>query len=90
MPDLILRKVIHPQARDNYRVILKDDGDEIEIGSIGVKIFTSSDTAWTWSIDTVIPLRVHQSEGRGKDRKDLHGTVPRGLVSPLRRARLAR
>jgi hypothetical protein len=24
--DLYLRKVMHPQARDNYRVILKDDG----------------------------------------------------------------
>jgi hypothetical protein len=30
--DLFLRKVIHPQAIDNYR-ILKDDGTEIEIGS---------------------------------------------------------
>jgi hypothetical protein len=32
--DLFLREVIHPQAPDNYRVILKDDGTEIEIGSI--------------------------------------------------------
>ena len=29
-------KVIHPQARDNYRVILKDDGLEVEVGSIGI------------------------------------------------------
>ena len=35
--DLFLRKVIHPQAADNYRVILKDDGTEMEIGSIGVQ-----------------------------------------------------
>jgi hypothetical protein len=34
--DLCLRKVIHPQAHDNYRVILKRDGDEVEIGSIGI------------------------------------------------------
>jgi hypothetical protein len=34
--ELFLRKVIHPQAHDNYRVILKDDGVEIEVGSIGV------------------------------------------------------
>src|ERR1700756_4406939 len=32
--DLYLRKVIHPQAHDNYPVLLKDDGLELEIGSI--------------------------------------------------------
>jgi hypothetical protein len=34
--DLYLRKVVHPQAHDNYRVILKDDGIEVEIDSIGI------------------------------------------------------
>ena len=34
---LYLRKVIHPQAHDNYRVILKLDGDEVEVGSIGIQ-----------------------------------------------------
>ena len=34
---LYLRKFIHPQAHDNYRVILKREGDEVEIGSIGVQ-----------------------------------------------------
>ena len=29
---LYLHKVIHPQAHDNYRVVFKDDGLEIEIG----------------------------------------------------------
>ena len=30
---LCLRNVIHPQAHDNYRVILKlDEGDEVEVG----------------------------------------------------------
>ena len=38
MPALYLRKVIHPQARDNYRVVLKDDGLKIEIGSIGNRV----------------------------------------------------
>jgi hypothetical protein len=38
--DLFLRKVDHPQAVDNYRVILKTDGTEYEIGSIGTKVFT--------------------------------------------------
>ena len=45
--DLFLREVIHPQAPDNYRVILKDDGTEIEIGSIGAQF-----DGWAWGIDT--------------------------------------
>ena len=32
---LFLRRVIHPEAHDNYRVILKDGGEEIEMGSRG-------------------------------------------------------
>ena len=36
--DLFLRKVVHPQAHDTYRVIWKDDGlVEVEIGAIGVQ-----------------------------------------------------
>jgi len=34
---LYLRKVIHPQAHDNYRVILKPDEGDFEIGSIGIQ-----------------------------------------------------
>ena len=41
---LYLRKVVHPQAHDNYRVILKLDGYEIEIGSIGIH----HGAKWTW------------------------------------------
>lgn len=37
MPDLCLRKVTHPQANNNYRVILKIDETEYEIGSIGTQ-----------------------------------------------------
>ena len=50
--DLFLRKVIHPQARDNYRVILKDDGLEIEVGSIGMQF-----DGWHWGIDNIVPIR---------------------------------
>jgi hypothetical protein len=53
--DLFLRKVIHPQAHDNYRVVLLDDGDEIEIGSIGVQ-------GWHWGVDTAIPMRSLEAE----------------------------
>jgi hypothetical protein len=34
---LYLRKIIHPQAQENYRVILKLDGSEFKIGSIGIQ-----------------------------------------------------
>jgi hypothetical protein len=67
---LYLRKVDHPQAVDNYRVILKIDGTEYEIGSIGTKVFTAAETVWTWGIDTVIPMRAMETEGSGADRKD--------------------
>jgi len=35
--NLYLRKVTHPQAHDNYLVILKLDEGEFEIGSIGIQ-----------------------------------------------------
>ena len=35
--DLYLRKVTHPQAHNNHRVILKLDKGEFEIGSIGIQ-----------------------------------------------------
>jgi hypothetical protein len=68
--DLYLRKVRHPAATDNYRVVLKLDGDQIEIGSIGVQHGTASATVWKWGIDTVIPMRSADTEGRGADRGD--------------------
>jgi hypothetical protein len=43
--DLFLRKAIHPQADNNYRVIIKDEGAEIELGSIGVQF-----DGWHWGI----------------------------------------
>ena len=70
MANLFLRKVDHPQAQNNYRVILKTEFEEIEIGSIGVQTFTSVDSSWTWGIDTVIPMSENESEGRGTDRRD--------------------
>ena len=61
--ELFLRKVIHPQeARDNYRVIVKDDG-EIEVGSIGEQF-----DGWHWGIDSIVPMREEDAEGSGKDR----------------------
>jgi hypothetical protein len=34
--NLFLRKENHPPASDNCRVVVRDGGDEIEVGSIGV------------------------------------------------------
>lgn len=66
---LYLRKLDHPQTADHYRVILKTDETEYEIGSIGTKFFAQSDPVWTWGIDTIIPMRQLESEGRGADRR---------------------
>ena len=69
MSDLYPREVIHPQAIDNYRVVLEDDGLGIEIGSIGIQHGSAGAEFWAWGIDTVIPLRDIDAQGRGKDRK---------------------
>jgi hypothetical protein len=63
--DLFLRRVRHSGAIDNFRVILKQDGDEIELGSIGVQF-----DGWHWGIDCVVPMASMESEGYGKDRAD--------------------
>jgi bifunctional non-homologous end joining protein LigD len=70
--DLYLRKVVHSQARDNYRVILNDDGLETEIGSIGIQHASASAGAehWAWAIDNVITMREAGTAGIGQDRKD--------------------
>jgi hypothetical protein len=68
--DLYLRKVVHPQAHDNYRVVLKDDGLETEVGSIGIQHGSGATEHRTWAIDTVIPMREVDAQGRGKDHKD--------------------
>ncbi len=68
--DLLLRKVIHPQAVNNYRVLLKDDDAKIEIGSIGIQFQTGTAEAWVWGIDTAIPMREVVGQGSGKDRQD--------------------
>jgi hypothetical protein len=64
--NLYLRKVVHPQAHEDYRVVFKRDGDEFEIGSIGIQ----DGTVWRWGIDTVIPMRVLETQGKGKNRRD--------------------
>lgn len=66
---LYLRK-IPDLRRDAYRVVLKDDIGEIEIGSISPQDEANSVTRWQWAIDTVIPMREAEQMGYGPDRKD--------------------
>jgi hypothetical protein len=61
---------LDPQAHDNYRVIRKDDGLKIEIGSIGIQHGSGATERWVWAIDCVIPMRTHQAQGRDADRAD--------------------
>ena len=68
--DLFLRKIIYPQPHDDYRVVLKDDGLEIEIGSIGIRYGSGTTQGWTWAIDTIIPVRDTEAEGTGSNRQD--------------------
>jgi hypothetical protein len=51
--DLYLRRVVHPQAHDNYRVILKDDSIEVEIGSIEIQHFRAA-----WDKFNADPVRL--------------------------------
>jgi hypothetical protein len=68
--DLLLRRVSRPQSKDNYRVVARVEGDEVEIGSIGVQYGTRASVDWFWGIDTVLPMRQHEAEGSGADRAD--------------------
>jgi hypothetical protein len=44
----IFAKSIILKAKNNYRVILKMDGEEIEIGSIGIQSTTGASSVWHW------------------------------------------
>jgi len=68
--DLYLRRVDHPQAHDNYRVILNLDDEVLEIGSIGIQYTTGMNAVWRWGIDTVLPMRSPDRTGEGQDRAD--------------------
>jgi hypothetical protein len=65
---LFLRRV--EPGRESYRVILKDEDGETELGSIGPQHATGGMTRWHWGIDTVIPMREADQGGYGADRKD--------------------
>jgi hypothetical protein len=78
--NLYLRKVVDLQAHENYRVVLKLDGNEF-VGSIGIQ----HGAAWRWEIDTVIPMRVLETQGKGKNLQGLHEAVQGCLGAVCRR-----
>jgi hypothetical protein len=63
-------KVIHPQARDNYRVILKDDGLEVEVGSIGISARERRYRILGMGHRHRYPDAHAPDQGRGTDRAD--------------------
>jgi hypothetical protein len=40
------------------------------MGSIGIQHFAGGQYYWKWAIDTVIPVRTHQTQSRGTGRVD--------------------
>jgi hypothetical protein len=78
--DLYLRKSDQGQlGPEIYRVILKDDGDKVEIGSIGVQHSAGAQYYWKWAIDTVIPMLAHQNARPRHRPRRLHAKVQRGV-----------
>jgi hypothetical protein len=77
--DLFLRKVIHPQAHDNYRVLFKDDGVEIEVGSIGIQF-----DGWAWGIDTAIPMKETEAQGTADCMREFRAAWDRLSSDPAR------
>ena len=65
---LFLRRV--EPGRESYRVILKDEDGETELGSIGPQHVAGAVTRWHSGIDTVIPMREADQGGYGADLKD--------------------
>lgn len=63
---LSLRRIPHPQASNNYRVVW----NEIEIGSIGLQSGPDLTRFWRWAIDTVLPPQGFATRGDGADLKD--------------------
>ena len=64
--ELGLRRIAH----NSHRAIALIDAQPIEVGSIWLEASTSSDAAWRWRIDNLIPMREDQTSGRGNNRHD--------------------
>jgi hypothetical protein len=61
--DLFLCRVIRPQSRENYQVVLKDNGHERSaLSAFSLRAGTLG------GIDTMIPIKGFEAEGSGKDR----------------------
>jgi len=56
--------------REGYRVLIKLDETEFEVGSIALGPGVGDELVWQWAIDAQIPMRIDLSAGIGTDRKD--------------------
>ena len=65
---LFLRRV--DPGRESYRVILKNEDGETELGSIGPQHATGGTTRGVWGIDKVIPMREADQTGYSADQED--------------------
>lgn len=74
---LFLRRV--DPHREAYRVILKDEDGETELGSIAPQRATGGSTRGVWRIDTVIPMREARPDRLWRRSQGLHEAVSGGL-----------
>jgi len=66
--NLYLRRGLHPQATDNFRVILKhSDGPNTRSAALACSMVLPGAVFWAWGIDTVVPMRDVGAQGRGRD-----------------------
>jgi len=63
-------------------VILKDDGVEIELGSIGIQ-----HEGWVWGIDNIVPMIEEETDSVGKDRRLILPPIYPFLVNAKAQAR---
>ncbi len=66
---LSLRRVRHPMAKDNYRVVWNDGVKDRKIGSLGVQTGAAGRTFWSWGIETVVAVLDFPTHGEAADRE---------------------
>jgi len=79
----------HTVDRDLIRPIgIRADELSLGLGNCKISVTHSvgAEDYWKWAIDTVIPMRAHQTQGRGTDRADDEANLTM-FMAEKRRAR---
>ena len=79
----------HTVDRDLIRPIgIRADELSLGLGNCKISVTHSvgAEDYWKWAIDTVIPMRAHQTQGRGTDRADDEANLTM-FMADKRRAR---